>query len=279
MGITFVHRMKDASGASLPDIARAFIAARDVFDLEHWWQHIEQLDYKIDASEQIEMMRMLIRLMRRATRWFLRNNRCGVNVGESVSRFRQGVQAVVSSLPVVLSGPRREVWERRHNRYVENGVPSTLATFIAGADSLLPVLGIIQAAEVTGHPVPDVAEVYFAVGSHLDLYWFNEEINALNIENHWQALAREAYRDDLDWQQRTLTVGVLQLAGSARSVEEKVAAWAQAHETMIQRWKSLISEFHSMDVKEFSMYGVALRELMDLAQTTLHSEGERASNS
>ncbi|RLT93507.1 NAD-glutamate dehydrogenase [Ketobacter sp.] len=276
MGITFVHRMKDAAGASVPDIARAFIASRDVFDLENWWQQIEALDYKIDAAEQIEMMRMLIRLMRRATRWFLRNNRCGVNVQDAINRFRQGVQAVADSLPVVLSGPRREVWEERHNRYVEKGVPSTLATFIAGADSMLPVLGIIQAAEVTGKPVPEVAEVYFALGSQLDLYWFNEEINALNIENHWQALAREAYRDDLDWQQRTLTVGVLQMGGKAHSVEERVNAWAQHHETMIARWKALIAEFHGMDVKEFSMYGVALRELMDLAQTTLHSETSSA---
>ena len=61
-------------------------------------------------------------------------------------------------------------------------------------------------------------------------------------------------------------------------MEERVSAWAEHHETMISRWKALISEFHSMDVKEFSMYGVALRELMDLAQTTLHSEGDRASN-
>ena len=278
MGITFVHRMKDAAGASVPDIARAFIASRDVFDLENWWRQIEALDYKIEASEQLEMMRMLIRLMRRATRWFLRNNRCGVNVSEAIERFRDGVQAVANSLPAVLSGPRREVWESRHNRYVEKGVPSTLATFIAGADSMLPVLGIIQAAEVTRKPVAEVAEGYFALGSPLDLYWFNEEINALNIENHWQALAREAYRDDLDWQQRTLTVGVLQMASEAHTVEERVSAWAEHHETMISRWKALISEFHSMDVKEFSMYGVALRELMDLAQTTLHSEGDRASN-
>ena len=273
MGITFVHRMKDAAGSNIPDIAKAFIASRDVFKLEHWWQQIEALDYKIDASEQMEMMRMLVRLMRRATRWFLRNNRRGVNVKEAIDRFQSGVQTVADSLPAVLSGPRRDVWEKRHNRYVEKGVPSTLATFIAGADSMLPVLGIIQAAEMTGRPLQEVAEVYFSLGSHLDLYWFSEEINALSIENHWQALAREAYRDDLDWQQRTLTVGVLQMDCQSHSVDERVNAWAAKHSEMIGRWKGLISEFHAMDVKEFSMYGVALRELMDLAQSTLHSEG------
>ncbi|MFZ5602718.1 MAG: NAD-glutamate dehydrogenase, partial [Pseudomonadota bacterium] len=272
MGITFVHRMKDAAGSTVADIARAFITARDIFELELWWKQIEDLDHRVDASEQLEMMRMLIRLMRRATRWFLRNNRCGVNVQESIRRFQGGVKTVAESLPTVLRGPRRELWEARHNRYVEKGVPSALATFIAGADSMLPVLGIIQAAEVTGKPVQEVANAYFAIGAQLDLHWFSEEINGLNIENHWQALAREAYRDDLDWQQRTLTVGVLQLECNAQNLDERLQYWAAHNQDMIGRWTSMLAEFRGADTKEFSMYGVALRELMDLAQTTLHSD-------
>ena len=133
-------------------------------------------------------------------------------------------------------------------------------------------LGIIQAAEITGKPIPDVASVYFAIGFQLDLYWFSEQINSLNIDNHWQALAREAYRDDLDWQQRTLTVGVLQMECEAHSVDERLHVWTSRNQEMINRWKAMVTEFHSTDIKEFSMYGVALRELMDLAQTTLHSD-------
>lgn len=272
MGITFVYRMRDAAGSTTADIARSFIAARDIFELERWWKQIEALDLRVSTDEQLDMMRMLIRLMRRATRWFLRNHRCGLNVEESIKRFQPGVKIVAESLPAVLRGPRRDVWEARHNRFVEKGVPSGLATFIAGADSMLPVLGIIQAAEVTGRPIPDVASVYFAIGSHLDLYWFSEQINGLNIENHWQALAREAYRDDLDWQQRTLTVGVLQMDSEAQTVEERIQVWASRNQDMIARWKLMAAELHSSDIKEFSMYGVALRELMDLAQATLHKD-------
>ena len=45
MGITFVHRMKDAAGSSVVDIAKAFLAARDIFSLECWWELIESTDY------------------------------------------------------------------------------------------------------------------------------------------------------------------------------------------------------------------------------------------
>lgn len=271
MGITFMHRMVDAAGSPPSDIARAFIAAREVFDMENWWHEIEKLDAHVPAEEQLDMMRQLVRLMRRATRWFLRNHRCGMNVEEVVKRFRPGVREIANGMPNVLCGSRRQVWEERHQRLVTKGVPDTLATYIAGIDSLLPALAIIQAAELTKCLVQETASMYFAIGNYLDLYWMYEEINRLQIDNHWQALAREAYRDDLDWQQRTLTVGVLN-ANFEGSVEQKLEQWSSFHTEMIARWRRIMVEIRSMDSREFAMYGVALRELMDLAQATLHSD-------
>jgi glutamate dehydrogenase len=55
-----------------------------------------------------------------------------------------------------------------------------------------------------------VAKAYFAVGSALDITWYLQQISALPVENNWQALAREAFRDDVDWQQRAITISVLQ---------------------------------------------------------------------
>lgn len=271
MGITFMHRMIDAAGSPPSDIARAFIAARDVFDMEKWWHEIEKLDAAVPADEQLDMMRQLVRLMRRATRWFLRNHRCGMNVEEIVKRFQPGVREIASAMPVALCGSRRQVWETRHAHLLEKSVPDALATYIAGIDSMLPALAIIQAAELTRRSVHEAASMYYAIGNSLDLYWMYEEINRLQIENHWQALAREAYRDDLDWQQRTLTVGVLN-ASFEGSVDQKLEQWDSLHVEMIARWRRIMTEIRTMDTREFAMYGVALRELMDLAQATLHSD-------
>jgi len=272
MGITFVYRMKDSTGASTVDIVKAFLAARDVFKLKFWWKKIESLDFRVKATYQMEMISVVSRLIRRATRWFLRNNRAGVNITQITERFQPGVNAIVDSLSLVLKGERKEAWEKQHQKYLDAGVPEDLATFIAGADSMLSVLGIIQAAEITESPVQEVAATYFVIGTYLDLYWFLQEVEALAIDNHWQALAREAYRDDLDWQQRTLTVGALQIQMEAVSIEDRINAWSTRHIELISRWKKMISEFRSTELKEISMYGVALRELMDLAQATLHND-------
>ena len=67
-------------------------------------------------------------------------------------------------------------------------------------------------------------------------------------------------------------MGALQMQVDVLSTEDRINAWSTRHIELISRWKKMISEFRSTELKEISMYGVALRELMDLAQATLHND-------
>jgi len=266
MGPTFIQRMIDATGASSPDIAKAFFIAKDVFGMEQLWEAIEKLDFHVGAQDQMDMMLGLMRLVRRGTRWFLRNRRCELDVSTVTERFSPGVHQVSNELPSLLVGARLKQWEKNRAYYMAQGFPAELADVAAGANSMLPVLGIVEAAEIANRPVKEVAQYYFSLGDRLELFWFAQEIDNLPVDNHWQALAREAFRDDLDWQQRSLTVSVLQLGLDDMDVGEQVDHWCKEFEFMVHRWKSMIFELRSAQHQEFSMYSVALRELMDLAQ-------------
>jgi glutamate dehydrogenase len=82
-----------------------------------------------------------------------------------------------------------------------------------------------EASDVTGQNPADVAKAFFAVGSALDIAWYLQQISALPVENNWQALAREAFRDDVDWQQRAITISALQMADAPQEVEARLALW------------------------------------------------------
>jgi len=144
-------------------------------------------------------------------------------------------------------------------------VPEQLARLVAGTSHLYTLLPIIEAADVTGQDVEQVAEVFFAVGSVLDLSWYLQQITALPVESNWQALAREAFRDDLDWQQRAITVAVLQQPGKALSSEQRLATWQEQHKVLVERWRVMQSELRAATGADYAMYAVASRELMDLA--------------
>ncbi|KJZ35041.1 NAD-glutamate dehydrogenase [Pseudomonas fluorescens] len=265
MGITFVQRLKESTGMSPANVAGAYVIVRDIFHLPHWFRQIEALDYQVSADVQLELMDELMRLGRRATRWFLRSRRNEQNAARDVAHFGPHLAALGLKLDELLEGPTREGWQTRYQAYVAAGVPELLARMVAGTTHLYTLLPIIEASDVTGQNAADVAKAYFAVGSALDITWYLQQISALPVENNWQALAREAFRDDVDWQQRAITISVLQQGDGTQDVETRLALWMAAHEGMIERWRAMLVEIRAASGTDYAMYAVANRELLDLA--------------
>ncbi|TWC42836.1 glutamate dehydrogenase (NAD) [Pseudomonas sp. SJZ079] len=270
MGITFVQRLKESTGMSAANVAGAYVIVRDVFRLPHWWQQIEALDYQVPAELQLALMDELMRLGRRATRWFLRSRRNELDAARDVAHFAPRIEALAMRLDELLEGPAREQWLARFQGYVEAGVPEALARVVAGTSHLYTLLPIIEASDVTGQDPVQVATAYFAVGGALELSWYVQQITSLAVESNWQALAREAFRDDLDWQQRAITVSVLQMAGGPEQIEERVGVWLEQHRPLVERWKVMLAELRASTGTDYAMYAVANRELMDLAQSAQH---------
>jgi glutamate dehydrogenase len=274
MGITFVERLNQSTGADAASIALAWIIARDVFRIDSWWDKIEALDFHISADLQMELMQDLMRLMRRAVRWLLRNRRAELNIQSHMERFADSVWAITSGLPEYLGDQARANWEKRNDQLMAAGLPKELASVLAGTGYLYSSLGIIEAQEATGMPLKTVANLYYDLGDRLDLTWFANAIAALTPSSHWQALARESFREDLDWQQRALTTGVLKTAESPEKVTDSVNAWEQRNQHMIDRWNAMLAELKGVREPEYAMFSVALRELLDLAQSTMHQSPE-----
>ncbi len=265
MGITFVQRLKESTGMSPANVAGAYVIVRDIFHLPHWFRQIEALDYQVAADVQLELMDELMRLGRRATRWFLRARRNEQNAARDVAHFGPHLKELGLKLDELLSGEIRENWQARYQAYVEAGVPELLARMVAGTSHLYTLLPIIEASDVTGQNPAEVAKAYFAVGSALDITWYLQQISALPVENNWQALAREAFRDDVDWQQRAITISVLQQGDGTLDVEARLALWMEQHESMISRWRAMLVEIRAASGTDYAMYAVANRELLDLA--------------
>jgi glutamate dehydrogenase len=281
MGITFAHRMAEATGASLGETGLAFIVARDIFDLERYWDAVEACT-TIPAAERNALLDELVRLVRRTTRWILRTQRRAVKVRALVDRFRPGIETLAGKLPETLLPAQRGRLEARLVAGRERGLPAPLAGWAAGLAHAFSLLGILEVAQTAHRDAEAVAAVHFAIGERLGLDDLFQEINTLPVANHWQARARESFRDDLEWQQRSLTLALLAQeslsshtavgnAGTERA-QDLIARWESRQSDFIRRWERVLNEARAAEHKELATWGVVLRELMDLAQASLHRE-------
>src|SRR3954464_10252088 len=102
-GISFLSRLCDETGLSLPALARAHVIARDVLDAAETWAAIDELDLVVPAAVQDEMFLLVRRLVERAARWLVRHAE-PLALGDTVGRFQAGVRTVTAALPQLLVG-------------------------------------------------------------------------------------------------------------------------------------------------------------------------------
>jgi glutamate dehydrogenase len=268
MGATFIKRVYDETGADTADVARAYIVANEIFGMNELWESIQALDNKVSALTQISMMVRLIRLIRRGTRWFLRNRRAGIDIVSNIKDFKPKIDGLYKDIADVLAGEELEKLYENTANYEAEGVPHDLALRVASTRGLISALDIVDAALCNKQDVNDVARVYFTVGARLHLDWFRARIAAHEVNNNWDALARAACRDDIDRQQRSITESILHFCKTRDDVAQGIETWESGVTSLVERWMLMLSDLKSTASEDFTMYAVALRELLDLAQTS-----------
>lgn len=270
VGVSFVGRLSGSTGATTSEIAAAYITTRDVFGLSAQWQAIEELDHIADTAVQTAVMVELVRLARRACRWLLRNRRHDLDPTQAIAEFQPGVAELESALPGLVSGQAAEIVRSSYQQLVDQNVGSELAQFVAGSQHLYAAMGIIEAARDIDATAMEVAELFFMLGERLELDWFASLITAAKVENEWQAMARDTYLEDLEWQQRSLAVGALKHICEKRDTGLCIERWMQQEQVLLRRWQNMLAELHAVTTPDFAMFAVANRELLDLAQSSLH---------
>ncbi|MBP6699955.1 MAG: NAD-glutamate dehydrogenase [Halioglobus sp.] len=269
MGISYVQRQQAATGAVVADVARAYISAMEIYGIRELWGQVEALDHQVSSAIQMELMLNVIRLIKRATRWLLRNRRHQLKPTDCVAGFAAGLEQLREAYPGMLRGRAAKQFQALYERFLAGGVAPDLAQEIAAADHAYTALGIIQATGDTEAPLMEVAGLYFFIGERLELDWFGDLILSSKVDNEWQALARDTYLEDLEWQQRTLAIGALRHMGEDRNLLKCVNKWELSEALLLQRWRQMLAELHASPTPDFAMFAVANRELLDLAQSSM----------
>ncbi|CAA0098921.1 NAD-specific glutamate dehydrogenase [Halioglobus japonicus] len=268
MGLNFVLRQQKATGVSVDDVACAYAAVMEIYSIPRLWDQIEGLGHTVTAGAQMDMMLVLVGLVKRATRWLLRNRRRQLAPTTLIAQFRSGVETLSVEFPALLRGRTAEHYESLREHYEEQGVDAELAMTVAGTHYSYRALGIVEAALQEGAQLMEVAKVYFAIGEELQLDWFAGQILFAKIDTEWQAMARDSYLEDLEWQQRTLATGALRYLEEDGNLLHCLQHWEAQEERLLSRWRQMLTELQAASAPDFAMLAVANRELLDLAQST-----------
>jgi glutamate dehydrogenase len=256
VGPTFVHRLGEITGATPPQVVRAYLASREVFGLVALWQQIEALDAQVPDELQAELVITVRSLAMRSATWFLRSRRLFEPTQQQVARFAPAVQALRAHMEA------RRATSPRAQRWIDAGVPAPVAVQVDGAGMQFYALDIAEIAEASHKPLELTAQVHAGVGERLGLERMRQQIEQLPAESFWQSLAKLALNDDLTDLQRSIAQQAIgHQDGDADAILDR---WEHGNRQALERAQRLLQELRDTGTGDLAMLSVALRELRNL---------------
>ncbi|WP_045727681.1 NAD-glutamate dehydrogenase domain-containing protein [Xanthomonas sp. GPE 39] len=262
MGATFLMRMQEDTGRSIAEVAKAYTISRETLDARALWTQIDALDGKVPESVQIDALEVIWTLQRAFVRWLLFRPGTMPGITAAVERYHEPFNAIrVAS--GVLPETQRPLYEALVQQWQDKGLPAALAQQLSELRFLEPAFDIIEMARTRKLKPVEVSKVHFRLGEALQLPWLLEQIDALEVNGRWHAVARGVLRDELAKQHSALAGQVLAVPGA--NAEVKVQQWLQRDDSSLRFTLSMLQELAAQKTLDYPTLSVAVQRLSQLA--------------
>ncbi|VVC76874.1 NAD-specific glutamate dehydrogenase [Aquicella siphonis] len=264
MGITFVYRLQMETGATVEEIIRAHAVASRIYGTHELQKTIGSFDFKIPMNDQYEMLYNIRNLINLSTRWFLHTNHIKEDLNQLIEHYSVRIRSLEELIPNLMAGYTKQYLESITEKFMKAGLPNEVARRIATYRAIYTSLNIIEVATKNKFDLIKTAKVYFASGERINLLWFRDQIANDSREGHWNTLARLTLRDELDISQRALTVAIMNKDKKELSAVKLIEKWVDDNKRAFERWDRLLSMLHSSTQVDYTMFFIAIRELLGL---------------
>ncbi len=251
-GITFLQEMRERTGRSAGDVARAYAIVKEIFAFGPLWAAVDALDNKVAASVQAEMLLTGGRLMERATAWFLRGR--SLDIRAQIDAFRPRIAELAEHIVETLPDAERNELTRRVDALVARGVPREVAFAAARLDFLTSSVDVVRLAQGSKLGIVELARRFYAIGHRFRLDTLRLIARGLKAETSWQKLAVSALIEDFYAQQAELTQQ--SIAASA-----ELDRWLESRAAALAQIDALLRDIESSPAPDLAMLTVASRAL------------------
>ena len=233
-GPAMVVRLAGETRRPASDVAHAFMAVREVFDLPQLWQRIDALDGRVQGEAQLRLYEATQDLVNAQTQWFLRNGAALTDLTGTIARHKAGLAVLTEALDGALPPRRRADLEREARRLGEGGIPADLAADVARLDVLGEAPAITEIAQIAGQPVPAAARTFLEIGEHLRIPDLGAKGAAIASSDQYDRLAIAQAISQLAAAQATFTRSAIAAGGAE--------AWRAAQGGRLDRLQSTLED-------------------------------------
>src|SRR5262249_17662362 len=261
-GPSLVVRIADQTGAAPADIAAAFAAVRDSYDMPELNEEINALDGKVSGKVQLSLYAAVQDLLLDRLVWFLRNADLSKGRAGVVEHHRKGIAALIKVLDAALPKEAAAARAARKKELTDAGVPDELAGRIASISEIAAAPDLVLIADRTGKPMDAIAATFFAAEAYFRLDRVATAARGIVVSDYFDRLALDRALDSIGDAERRLTAAMVETGQSGAAAVE---AWVAPRKAEVERIRGSITQIASSGLT-LSKLSVAASLLGDLAE-------------
>ncbi|WP_374469383.1 NAD-glutamate dehydrogenase [Phenylobacterium sp.] len=271
-GPSFPSRLMAAAGCDVTAFVAAYEAAKAVLGVEPFWEAIDALDGKVPAEGQMALYRRTVAALRGATFWLARRAfREKLDVDGLVRRYGAGFKALKGLTPETVTEVERRAIEARIEQLKGLGAPAELAREAAILQSLTTAGDLVDLAEASSWPLPNVSRIYNAAGAAFAFDRLRAAAGGYAVGDAFERTALRRLIEDMLAEQAQLARAIMDFAGGqqagadAASARDAVGSWAALRPEQARGALRVIEEIEAAGgawtFAKLTIANAALREL------------------
>jgi glutamate dehydrogenase len=232
MGLIHPYELAEEEGASVGDVAAAFVVAERLFDLRALWEQIDTAD--IGESARLLLFEQVAVELRAMMADLLRGSVAGRSIGDTIAALAPGIQKIDANIDALLLEETKTQARDFAARLADAGSPRRLVERVVRLAELDGVIGVSALAQRTDTDPIVLVHAFTALGAALGLDWAQGAAMRANPVDPWErllvaGLARDFQQMRLEW-----------LARESGQPEDRVAAWLVDHAARIRDFRKLV---------------------------------------
>ncbi len=232
MGLIHPYELAEEEGASLGDIAAAFVIAEALFDAQGLWAMIDAAD--IGEGARLLLFEQVAVELRAVMADLLRGAVAGRSVQDTIAALAPGIAKLDASVDALLLDETRMQARGFAARLAEAGAPRKIVERVVRLAELDGAVGLAGLAGRSGTDAIVLTHAFTSLGAALGLDWAQGAAMRANPVDPWErllvaGLSRDFQQMRLEW-----------LARDAAAPQARVAAWLETHATRVREFRHLV---------------------------------------
>ena len=195
LGMTFVHRKIQDTGASPIQVVRAGLSALEIVGAYDFVRQVNALDNQVPAADQYAALERLGVAVENVVAWTLLTDADLSSLTDFIQRYKKPLSELRGQLKELL--PTTQRLTRLTEEAQAKGFPEDVAQALVSLEWVPSGLGVIETSLQAKISLAEAATRYFALGERFQLSWLRNTLKALRVTDKWEQIALEGLAVEL----------------------------------------------------------------------------------